>query len=171
MPAFFAVCRASVSQVISHLAWPVRSITWLQASMHRPQLMHSSWMPSRMSMPVGQAVHAGAAIDAVAGAGAPAPRLPRAARFAAPALIGDGEALVVQHRRLEARPGAHVGADLLARPAGQHVGGQGEQPGEDVNLAAACPVQKSTVTVGASTKYMIQAPPVQKAMAEPDRCA
>ena len=33
---------------------PILSITASQASMHSAQLMHSSWLPSRMSMPIGQ---------------------------------------------------------------------------------------------------------------------
>jgi hypothetical protein len=44
-----------VSQVTSHFGWPDFTIISLQASMHSPQLMHSSCTPSRMSTPVGQA--------------------------------------------------------------------------------------------------------------------
>ena len=54
------------------------------------------------------------------------------AGFAAPGLVGGGQALLVQHGRLEARPGAHIGADLLAAPAGQGIGGEGEQSGEEI---------------------------------------
>ena len=90
--------------------------------MHRPQLMHSSWMPSRMSMPVGQAVTQAPQSTQSPAARAVGDALAARPRFAAPRLVGDGEALVVQHRRLEARPGAHIGADLLARPAGQQIG-------------------------------------------------
>ena len=43
-------------------------------------------------------------------------------------------ALLVQHRGLEARPRAHVRADLLARPAGQQIGRGGEQEGEEIHL-------------------------------------
>src|ERR1019366_1707084 len=72
-----------------------------------------------------------AAIDAI-GAGAREPLALRP-RLPAPRLIGDGEALLIQHRRLETRPGAHVGADLLARPAGQKIGRRGEQSGEQID--------------------------------------
>ena len=102
--------------------------------MHSPQLMHSSWMPSRISIPVGQAVtHAPQSTQSPAG-GSPFMALAADPRFAAPRLIGDGEALVVQHRRLEARPRAHIGADLLARPPGQQISREREQSGEEIDL-------------------------------------
>ena len=58
--------------------------------------------------------------------------LERRARLAAPLLVGDDVAVLVEERRLEARPGAHVGAHLLARPAGEQVGRRGEQAEEEV---------------------------------------
>ena len=49
----------SVSKAISPLGRPTLPMTSSQASMQRPQPMHSSCWPSRMSMPVGQtATHA-----------------------------------------------------------------------------------------------------------------
>ena len=54
------------------------------------------------------------------------PFLCGAARLAAVAAIGDGQRLVVDHRRLDARPGAHIGADLLAHQPAQRIGGEGE---------------------------------------------
>src|SRR5262249_13714517 len=77
--------------------------------------------------------NAGMAIDAVA---APFPALPllvRAALLAAPVAIADGQRLLIDHRRLEARPGAHIGADLLARPAGQHVGRRSKEADERID--------------------------------------
>ena len=62
-------------------------------------------------------IDAQAAIDAVAAAVPAVTRLVLAARLAAHLLVGNDDALLVEHRRLEARPRAHVGADLLARPA------------------------------------------------------
>ena len=70
--------------------------------------------------------------DAVAAAGPVRVLLERRARLAAPLLVGDDVAVLVEQRRLEARPGAHVGADLLAREAGQQVGRGGEQAEEEV---------------------------------------
>src|SRR5476649_280528 len=82
--------------------------------------------------PRGADVDAQAAIDTVA---APVPgvaRLMLAALLAAPFLVGDDDALLVEHRSLEARPRAHVGADLFARPAGQRIGRGREQADEDI---------------------------------------
>ena len=58
--------------------------------------------------------HALPAIDAIA---APFPGfvlLVGTARFAAEAAIGDEEGVGVEHRALDARPGAHIGAELFA---------------------------------------------------------
>ncbi|MGD0105719.1 MAG: hypothetical protein ABSC06_17015 [Rhodopila sp.] len=49
-------------------------------------------------------------------------------------MVGDGEALVVEHGGLEAGPGAHERADLLARPSCQHICCEGEQRSEEVDL-------------------------------------
>src|SRR5208282_2204731 len=62
--------------------------------------------------PGGTGGDAGAAVDAVPAriallAPSAQPRL------TAPALVADRQALLVQHRRLEARPRAHIGAHLL----------------------------------------------------------
>src|SRR5712692_5890417 len=56
---------------------------------------------------------AGAAVDAVATTCPAIVLLVLAARLAAPVAIGDGEGLLVDHRRLDTRPWAHIGADLL----------------------------------------------------------
>ena len=70
------------------------------------------------------------AVDAVAG-GLPMRMrlggvLHRHARLAAIEAIGDVERVVVGQRRLNARPRAHVEADLLAHMAGERIGGEGE---------------------------------------------
>src|SRR5581483_906299 len=65
---------------------------------------------------------AGAAVDAIA---APLPALALvmlASGLSAPAAISHRQGLVVDHGGLEARPRAHVGADLLAGPARQQIG-------------------------------------------------
>ena len=133
-PCSLACWSASVSQRIRPRGRPTLSIVWLQASMHRPQPMHSICWPSRMSIPVGQT-----ATHRLQSTQSPRPsqlvaRLVLAARLAAPVLVGDDDALLVEHRRLEARPRAHVGADLLARPAGQQVGRGREQADEEIDL-------------------------------------
>ena len=56
----------------------------------------------------------------------------RAARLAAVLVIGDDQRLFVQQAALDARPGAHVGADLLAGQAAQQVGGEGQGRDGDV---------------------------------------
>ncbi len=80
--------------------------------------------PRGADMDAGQAVHTVAA----------ARLLELAARLAAPAPVGDDERILVEHRALEARPGAHVGADLLAREAGEDVGRRGEQAEKEVHV-------------------------------------
>src|SRR5690606_2654177 len=62
--------------------------------------------------------HAHLAVDAMPPALEGRADLGLAARLAPPLLIGDEGGVLVEHRRLEARPGAHVDADLFARPAG-----------------------------------------------------
>ena len=64
---------------------------------------------------------AGVAVDAVADVEALGLRLllvPRA-RLAAPVIVGDEERILVEHGALDARPRAHIGADLLAHEAGE----------------------------------------------------
>src|SRR6185369_18062423 len=63
-------------------------------------------------------LHADAAVDAVALVAALPPRL--AARL----VVGDDQRVLVEHRALETRVGAHVQADLFAHPAGVAVGGK-----------------------------------------------
>ena len=75
-------------------------------------------------------VHALQAVDAVAGRLAVGAQLlgllDRAARLAAVVAVGDVERVFVGERRLDARPRAHIEADLLAHMAGERVGGEGE---------------------------------------------
>ena len=75
-------------------------------------------------------MHALQAIDAVAGRLAVRAQLlgllDRAARLAAVVAIGDVERVFVGQRRLDARPRAHIEADLLAHMAGERIGGEGE---------------------------------------------
>ena len=73
------------------------------------------------------------AVDAVAPPRPAGTLLVRPARLPAPGAVGHGEAVLVEQAALDARPGAHRGADLLARPAGQEVGGRGEQADEAVD--------------------------------------
>ena len=75
---------------------------------------------------------AGLAVDAVA---APLPGLALlvgAARLAAIGAVAHQQRLVVDHGALDARPGAHVDADLLAGDAAEHVGRQREDAEEQV---------------------------------------
>ncbi len=98
--------------------------------MHRAALDAAELRPLRMSTPVGQTCDALQAIDAVAGGhGLLAQQrllLQRAARLAAIIAIGDVERIFIGQRGLDARPRAHIGADLLAHVAGQHVGREGQ---------------------------------------------
>ncbi len=52
--------------------------------------------------------------------------LHRHARLAAALQIGDVERVFVGERSLDARPGAHIGAHLLAHVASQRIGGEGQ---------------------------------------------
>ena len=67
-------------------------------------------------------VDAGHTIDAIAGAGIAL----LAARLSAPVSVGNGQCLGVHHRRLNARPGTHVVADLLAHETAEDEGGGGQ---------------------------------------------
>jgi hypothetical protein len=49
-----------------------------------------------------------------------------AARLAAPVAVGDRDGVLVHHRGLDARPGAHVDADLLAHEAAEDKGRRGQ---------------------------------------------
>ena len=51
--------------------------------------------------------------------------LPVAARLPPPVVVGHDQAVFVQHRRLDPRPGTHVDANLLAQQTAQRVGGKG----------------------------------------------
>ena len=62
------------------------------------------------------------AVDAMAAAFPRLALLVRAARLAAIGAIGDHQRVVVDQRRLDARPRAHIGAHLLAHVAGEPVG-------------------------------------------------
>ena len=72
-------------------------------------------------------------VDAIAAPFPAVAGLVLAARLAAPAAIADRQSLIVEHRRLEARPRAHIGADLLARPSSQQIGRCGEQADEEIS--------------------------------------
>ena len=95
--------------------------------------MHSSCEPLRMSTPVGTHCHALPAIDAVSPTLPRLPCLMRAARLAAPCPIGNQERVAIDHAALDARPWAHIDADLLAGDATQHIGGGGEDADEDIS--------------------------------------
>ncbi|MPL74101.1 hypothetical protein SDC9_19911 [bioreactor metagenome] len=66
-------------------------------------------------------VETGLTVDAIAVAG----NARLAARLATPFAIGDGDRILVHHRGLDARPGAGIDADLLAREAAEGEGGGG----------------------------------------------
>ncbi len=74
----------------------------------------------------GADLHAQRAIDAIAQAPGPVVHrlVARAARLAADLVVRDDEGVLVEHRALEARIGAHVLADLLAQEAGVAVSGE-----------------------------------------------
>jgi len=56
----------------------------------------------------------------------------RPARLAAIFLVADEERFLVEHRALDARPGAHIDADLFARDAAKEIGRQGEEADEEI---------------------------------------
>ncbi len=74
---------------------------------------------------------AGVAVDAIAGQQPLRLCLLLAAhaRLAAPVIVGDDQRVLVEHGRLDARPGAHVDADLFAHDATKNIGG-GRQDGD-----------------------------------------
>ena len=75
----------------------------------------------------GADLHAQGAVDAIAqrrGGGAALAFAAHAARFAALAVVGDDQRVLVQHGALEAGIGAHVFAHLLTQETGVAVGGQ-----------------------------------------------
>ena len=112
---------------------PILSMMSSQASMHSAQVMHSSWLPSRMSMPIGQTTtQALQSMQSPASVPLGARFLCARARLAAPVLVGDEERVLVEHGALDARPGAHVGAHLLAHEAGEDEGGGGQDADGDV---------------------------------------
>ena len=49
-----------------------------------------------------------------------------AARFATPFLVGDDQRVLVQHSALDAGPGTHIDADLLAHEAAKDKGRRGQ---------------------------------------------
>src|SRR5262249_52498080 len=76
--------------------------------------------------------HALIAIDAVATPFPGLSRLVRPARPPAPAAISDQQRVAVEHRALDARPGAHIDAHLLTRDPAEHIGGGGENADEQI---------------------------------------
>ena len=109
-------------------------MTMSQASMQRAQAMHSSWNPSRMSIPCGQTkTHLLHSMQRPASLASSA-----AARFAPGGVVLHQQGLGVGQRALEPGVGAEVVAELLPEP------GQVEEPdrGEDADdgvLAAVLP--------------------------------
>ena len=81
-------------------------------------------------------MHASQAVDAVA---VPLPAFASlgffAAWFATPLLIGHHQRVLVEHRGLKARPGAHIGANLLAGHSRQEIGGGGQDDDRAVDHA------------------------------------
>ena len=77
------------------------------------------------------------AVDAVAGRQmrrvGPIGVFQRHPRFAAIAPVGHVERLGVGQRGLDARPRAHIEADLLAHMAGEIIGGEGEDADPDIS--------------------------------------
>ena len=66
------------------------------------------------------------AIDTVAPALPGLALLVGAARLAPVGPVGDLQGMFVEHGSLNARPRAHIGADLLAHRSGQRIGGEGQ---------------------------------------------
>ncbi len=95
-------------------------------------------------------LHAQGAVDAVAQAqllrvGA---ALARTARLAALRDVGDDQRVLVEHRALEARVGAHVQAYLLAHPAGVAVGGKAVEIDPEIFPGAEIECQHTLAQVG-----------------------
>ena len=80
----------------------------------------------------------GADHDALVAVDASAPALPggallvRTARLAPVDPVGDLQGVLVDQGALDARPGAHVGAHLLAQGPGEDIGGEGQEGAEDI---------------------------------------
>src|SRR5581483_10085925 len=76
------------------------------------------------------------AVDAVAGRLSPEARrgglLDRHARLAVIEAVADVEGILVGERRLDARPRAHIEADLLAHVAGERIGREGQNADPDI---------------------------------------
>ena len=81
-------------------------------------------------------IHALPAIDAIAGGKTFEPKLfallDGGARLAAVVAIGDIQRVFVGQRGLDARPRAHIGADLLAHVAGERIGRGGQNADPDI---------------------------------------
>src|SRR3546814_970626 len=74
------------------------------------------------------------AIDAVAeGVGILLGLLDAAARLAAPALVGHEKRFFVHHRGLDARPGTHIDAHLLAQETAKNKGRRGDRKSTRLN--------------------------------------
>jgi hypothetical protein len=59
--------------------------------------------------------------------------------------------MLVEHRGLDARPGAHIGADLLAHQAAENIGRGGQDRDGDIGDRVRA-VTKLASSVGASAK-------------------
>ena len=114
-------------------------------------------------------VHALQAVDAVAGGQALAPQrrafLHRAARLAAIVAIGDVERVLVGQRGLDARPRAHIEADLLAHVAGEHIGREGQDA--DPEIGDERRVQRSRGRAPASARRRNRAPRRRRSTTRP----
>ena len=83
-------------------------------------------------MPVGQTAMHCLAVDAISLALPTLAGFVRPARLATPGAIGDQQRIVIEHRALNARPRAHIDADLLARDAAEQIGRDGEDADETI---------------------------------------
>ena len=73
-------------------------------------------------------------------------------RFAAVAAVADVERVDIRQRRLDARPRAHVEADLLAHEAREIIGGEGEDADPGVGGDRGLQGRQLRTRVGASEK-------------------
>ncbi len=87
---------------------------------------------------------AGVAVDAIANwqSGGRSLLGVAAAWLAAPVIVGHGERVLVEHRGLNARPGAHIGANLLSHEAAKNIGRDGQDRDGDVGDRSSRAVKK-----------------------------
>ena len=110
---------------MSPRGFPTLSITMSQASMHAVQLTHSSCVPLRMSMPVGQtSTHWSQSTQSPAVRSSFSPELP--ARLAAHVVIGDDDGVPVEQHSLQPAVRTDEDAGLFAEPGEDPVEEDGE---------------------------------------------